>query len=306
MRWLLAVLLLALGLAAPAIAQTNVVWGLTSGNNVCVYDQSPSRVCVTLGLLNSTSHTLTLTGPGNFSSLLVSGAPVATTSGTLVNGSCVSVNSLGQFVTTDGPCTTGGGGGTVTPALAGQLAYYVSAGTAVSGATTGTGVLTALSVNTGTAGSIVVNGGALGTPSSGVAANLTGLPISTGVSGLGTGVATALGGTLNTIGGLATYSAFGAVRTVASGASDTLLASDYEVGWGSATTSAKAETLPACSSSVSGKTYVISDTAQTAGLYNIVLTPSSGTIGGQASQSVQFSGASMTVQCDGVSNWILE
>ena len=33
---------------------------------------------------------------------------------------------------------------------------------------------------------------ALGTPSSGVATNLTGLPISTGVSGLGTGVATAL------------------------------------------------------------------------------------------------------------------
>lgn len=38
----------------------------------------------------------------------------------------------------------------------------------------GTGVLTALSVNIGTAGSFVVNGGALGTPSSGVATNLTG------------------------------------------------------------------------------------------------------------------------------------
>lgn len=38
----------------------------------------------------------------------------------------------------------------------------------------GTGVATALGVNTGTAGSVVVNGGALGTPSSGVATNLTG------------------------------------------------------------------------------------------------------------------------------------
>lgn len=40
--------------------------------------------------------------------------------------------------------------------------------------------------------SILTNGGALGTPSSGTLTNATGLPISTGVSGLGTGVATFL------------------------------------------------------------------------------------------------------------------
>jgi len=40
--------------------------------------------------------------------------------------------------------------------------------------TFGTGVQTALGVNIGTAGSFIVNGGALGTPSSGVATNLTG------------------------------------------------------------------------------------------------------------------------------------
>ena len=56
----------------------------------------------------------------------------------------------------------------------------------------GTGVATALGVNTGSAGAFVVNGGALGTPSSGTLTNATGLPISTGVSGLGTNVATAL------------------------------------------------------------------------------------------------------------------
>jgi hypothetical protein len=48
------------------------------------------------------------------------------------------------------------------------------AGVAPATTTTGTGVVTALGVNTGTAGAFVVNGGALGTPSSGTVTNLTG------------------------------------------------------------------------------------------------------------------------------------
>jgi len=66
--------------------------------------------------------------------------------------------------------------------------------TALSVAQGGTGVTS----STGT-GSVVLSNSptlvtpALGTPASGVATNLTGLPISTGVSGLGTGVATFLG-----------------------------------------------------------------------------------------------------------------
>jgi hypothetical protein len=57
----------------------------------------------------------------------------------------------------------------------------------------GTDVATALGTNVGTAGSFVVNGGVLGTPSSGTLTSCLGLPISTGVSGLGTNVATFLG-----------------------------------------------------------------------------------------------------------------
>lgn len=53
----------------------------------------------------------------------------------------------------------------------------------------GTGVLTALGVNVGSAGAFVTFDGALGTPSSGTLTNATGLPISTGVSGLAAGVA---------------------------------------------------------------------------------------------------------------------
>ena len=58
------------------------------------------------------------------------------------------------------------------------------AGAAPATTTTGTGVVTALGVNTGTAGAFVVNGGALGTPSSGTLTLATGLPLTSGVTGL--------------------------------------------------------------------------------------------------------------------------
>lgn len=47
----------------------------------------------------------------------------------------------------------------------------------------GTGVATALAVNTGSAGAFVLFNGALGTPSSGTMTNVTGLPLTTGVTG---------------------------------------------------------------------------------------------------------------------------
>jgi hypothetical protein len=62
------------------------------------------------------------------------------------------------------------------------------------GVTPGTGIATALAVDVGTAGSPVVNGGALGTPSSGTLTNATGLPAA-GVTGTAL-VAAAIGTTV--------------------------------------------------------------------------------------------------------------
>jgi hypothetical protein len=76
----------------------------------------------------------------------------------------------------------------------------------------GTGVATALAVNTGSSGALVINGGALGTPSSGTLTNCTGYPTS-GLSG-NINLATQVTGTLGTTNGgtgLTSFTANGVV-----------------------------------------------------------------------------------------------
>lgn len=112
------------------------------------------------------------------------------------------------------------GTATATGGLTGDVTGNVSgnAGTVTNGVYTtdlGTSVLTALGVAVGSAGAIVVNGGALGTPSSGTLTNATGLPVSSGISGLGTGVATALAVNTGTAGAFVVLN--GALGTPSSG-----------------------------------------------------------------------------------------
>lgn len=66
------------------------------------------------------------------------------------------------------------------------------AGVAPATTTTGTGVVTALGVSTGTAGSFVVNGGALGTPSSGTLTNCTFPTLNQNTSGTAAGLSSTL------------------------------------------------------------------------------------------------------------------
>lgn len=73
-----------------------------------------------------------------------------------------------------------GGAGDVTASgvLAADAIVLGDGTTVVKTTTTGTGIVTALGVNVGSAGAPVVNGGVLGTPSSGTLTNCTGLPAS--------------------------------------------------------------------------------------------------------------------------------
>ena len=114
----------------------------------------------TVGTVTSVAQTFT----GGIIS--VAGSPI-TTNGTL---------ALTVAGTSGGIPYFSGGTTWASSALLAANALMVGggAGVAPSTVTTGTGVITALGVNTGSAGAFVVNGGALGTPSSGTVTNLTG------------------------------------------------------------------------------------------------------------------------------------
>jgi hypothetical protein len=154
-------------------------------------------------IADGATGTLSGTNSGDqdlFASIEVSGEATVTADGpteilTLVAGSpniAITTDNTAKEITFT--VSAGGGVGNVNAGgvLTNNALVIGQGSTDVATTATGTGILTALGINTGSAGAPVLFNGALGTPSSGTLTNATGLPIATGVSGLGTGVATAL------------------------------------------------------------------------------------------------------------------
>lgn len=94
--------------------------------------------------LDTANNTLKIAGT-SITAIAGNTATVGTTSGVLTSGHCVSIDANANLVDAGGACTTGGGGGTVNSGTAGQIAYYGTSSTIVSGnpnLTISTGALT--------------------------------------------------------------------------------------------------------------------------------------------------------------------
>jgi len=148
----------------------------TGGQSIAISQGSGSNVTIANG-----SKAFIYTDGGGASANVVDANPTAAAGGTVTSVD-VSGGTTG-LTTSGGPVT---GSGTIT--IAGTLAV-ANGGTGVT-SSTGTGNVVLSSSPTLSSPSLTTPN--IGTPSAGTLTSCTGLPISTGVSGLGTGVATFL------------------------------------------------------------------------------------------------------------------
>jgi hypothetical protein len=232
-----------------SFSSANLAGALTdeTGSGALVFASSPTLVTPNLGAASATSlaasGTVTgsnLSGTNTGDQTTITGnAGTATTLQTARNINGVSFNGSADITVTAAAGTLTGAtlaSGVTASSLTslGTIASLTATtadinggtidGTAIGGGTAAAGAFTTLGSSSTTtlngttipaSSTLLVSGGALGTPSSGTLTSCTGLPISTGVSGLGTDVATALAVNVGSSGAVVTNG--GALGTPSSG-----------------------------------------------------------------------------------------
>jgi hypothetical protein len=167
----------------------------------------------------TTINKVTLTAPATGSTLTIADGKTLTASNTVTltatDGSTLAIGAGGTLGSAAYTASTAydvaGAAAAVTPTTLGlvigtNVQAYDADLTTWAGITPGTGVATALAVAVGSAGAPVVNGGALGTPSSGVGTNITNVNAAT-LGGATFAAPGAIGGTTPAAGIFTTLSA---------------------------------------------------------------------------------------------------